>query len=251
MVRLVLKKYWEIELFRGGTMKCTQCGKNIGNVDKFCRSCGSSSNFSRTKYNRRKGFRVGQGLFIKTVIILVLSIVSLFFISKITGGIKFGSVAQSDSTIITERIEKLCNLATVKYNYVDIASMKKASTFFDIEVPLTEKRFLIKFNAYINAGCDLQRFEKVNRDTVKIILSKGKVLDNVLLIDSVYEYDSTQSIFNKLSFEDYKGEINAQMKKYEEQNKEEIIQNAEKNAKMIITDFMKSLGYKNVEVQFL
>lgn len=231
-------------------MKCIQCGKSIGESDRFCKNCGSSLDHPNTKQIRRKGFIIKSGLFIKTVIILLLSIACLFFISKITGGIKFGSIAQSDSTIITERIEKLCNLATVKYNYTDIASMRKASTIFDVEVPLTEKKFLIKFNAYINGGCSLQKFEKVNRSTVKITLSKGKILDNVLVIDSVYEYDSTQSIFNKLSFEDYKGEINAQMKKYEEQNKKDIIQNAENNAKILITDFMNSLGYKNVNVQF-
>lgn len=234
----------------GLKMKCTQCGKNNGSRDKFCKNCGSSLNSSSEQYKRRRvGFRIGNGLFIKTVIILVLSVVCLFFISKTVGGIKFGSLAKSDSTIITERIEKLCNLATVKYNYADIASMKKASTIFDVEIPLTEKKFLIKFNAYINAGCSLQKFEKVNRDTVKVTLNKGRILDNVLVIDSVYEYDSTQSIFNKLSFEDYKVEINTQMKKYEEQNKEEIIKNAENNARIIITDFMKSLGYKNVDIQ--
>ncbi len=186
---------------------------------------------------------------ILTILLIFAVLVMLY---NLTDLFSFNHNEEKNSMIITERIEKLCELATVRYNYQEILDYSDALQFGNTELPfnLGKKKTLIIYQAYINGGCKLIDFEKTDNGSVKIQLSKGQILDNVLVLDSVNIYDVQQDIFNKFNIGDDMVLINEDMKQYAAENENEIVRTAEENATELITGFMQSLGYNSTEIVF-
>ncbi len=183
------------------------------------------------------------------IIVLIFAVLVMFY--NLTDLFSFNHNEEKHSMIITERIEKLCDLATVRYNYQEILDYSDALQFGNTELPfIGKKKILIIYQSYINGGCKLIDFEKVDKDSVRIQLSKGQILDNVLVLDSVNIYDVQQDIFNKFNIGDDMVLINEDMKKYAAENEEKIVRTAEENAAELITGFMQSLGYSSTEIVF-
>ncbi|MEL7565925.1 MAG: DUF4230 domain-containing protein [Dehalobacterium sp.] len=159
---------------------------------------------------------------------------------------------EKDTTVITEKIEQLCTLATVKYHYHEIMTYSNNMKLGEMELPfiIGGKKMLITYRAYVNGGSQFIGFEEVAEDHAKVYLSKGQILDNVLDLDSVNVYDVQQGIFNKFNLNDDTILIKNDMDEYVEANKEEIIKTAERNAEELIKGFMESLGYMNTEIIF-
>ena len=193
--------------------------------------------------------------YVKRISILITFILIVFLgfkLDLISLGSFFSNQEEKNAAIITERIEKLCNLSTVKYNYQEVLDYTDTVKFGEMELPfgMGEKKVLITYRAYVTGGCKLIKLEKASGDHIKVYLGKGQVLDNVLELDSINIYDVQQGIFNKFSIGDDTVLINEDMQKYAEENKKEIISSAEKNAAEMVKSFLQALGYKNIEVIF-
>lgn len=193
--------------------------------------------------------------YIKRISILLVLVLIIFLGLKldiINFGSFFSNQEEKNSAIITERIEKLCNLSTVKYNYQEIIDYSNTVKMGEIKLPfgIGEKKILITYRAHVTGGCQFINLEEASDEQIKVYLGKGQILDNVLELDSINIYDVQQGIFNKFSIGDDTVLINEDMKKYVEENKEEIISSAESNAAELVKSFLQTLGYKNIEVIF-
>lgn len=195
--------------------------------------------------------------YIKRISILLTLILIIFLgfrfnLFNLGSSFSFHNQEEKNSAIITERIEKLCNLSTVKYNYQEILDYSNTVKLGKIELPfgMGEKKVLITYRAHVTGGCQFIRLEEVSEEYVKVYLGKGQILDNVLELDSINIYDIQQGIFNKFSIGDDTALIDEDMNKYIEENKEEITSSAEKNADELIKSFLQTSGYKNIEVIF-
>lgn len=191
-----------------------------------------------------------------TSIILALSLL-VFFGFKLgmfnpNSTFIFSRQESKDSVLITERIENLCNLAAVKYNYQEILDYSDIVKLGEMQLPfgMGQKRILITYRAHATGGCQFINLEKVSDQHIKVYLGEGQVLDNVLELDSINIYDIQQGIFNKFSIGDDTALINEDMKKYVEENMEEITGAAEQNSAELIKSFLQTLGYENIEVVF-
>ena len=195
--------------------------------------------------------------YIKWISIL-LAIILIFFIGfkfdifDIRNPFSFSRQEEKNSAIITEGIERLCNLSTVKYRYQEILEYSNTVKLGEMKLPfgLGDKKVLITYRAYANGGCRFIKLEEASEESIKVYLGKGQILDNVLDLDSVNIYDVQQGIFNRFNIGDDIVLINEDMKKYIEENKEEIISSAEKNAGELIENFLQTLGYTSIEVNF-
>lgn len=189
---------------------------------------------------------------------LLLTLLLIFFV-----GLKFGwfdtdstfgfdHKEQKDSAIITERVENLCNLATIKYNYQEILNYSDSVKLGEMELPfgMGEKKALITYRAHVTGGCKFISLEKQSDSQVKVHLGEGQILDNVLELDSINIYDMQQGMFNKFNMGDDTVLINEDMKKYAEENRKEITAAAEENAAGLIRGFLESLGFESVEIVF-
>ena len=197
-----------------------------------------------------------KGLIKWTSILLILILIFLLGFKvdlfNLDSTFTFSNQEEKDSILISERIEKLCNLATVKYNYQEIMDYSNTVKLGEMELPfgMGEKKVLITYRAHVTGGCQLIRLEKISDGHIKVYLGKGQVLDNVLELDSINIYDIQQGIFNKFNIGDDTVLINEDMKKYIEENKTAIIASAEGNAEELIKSFLQTLGFEDIEVIF-
>lgn len=157
------------------------------------------------------------------------------------------------SSRVEENIVKLVELSTIKYNYTNIVEYKDNMKLKQLNIPFTNKRFIVKYSGYIKAGMDLDTVEiqLKDKDTIEILINKPKIIDNIISEEDVYFFDEKESIFNKLSYDDlYSVLIEEKEKMKEESIEKGLLNDAEKNGEEIIKSLLESMGFKNIKVKF-
>lgn len=186
---------------------------------------------------------------------LILGLVVILILVGIVGYTKFSIDRKNNllSSRIEEKVVRLVELSTVKYNYTNVVEYEDKMQLSGINIPFTNKRFILKYSGYIKAGIDLSTIE-VNlkdKDTVEIKMDKAKVIENVIPEEEVYFFDEKDSIFNKLSFKDlYVVLIEEKEKMKEEVIEKGILNDAEKNGTEIITSLLEGMGFENIKISF-
>ena len=94
---------------------------------------------------KRSGLRISIPtlFFFLTTMILAL----LLLASKVHGK-RWGY----DSSTVMSRVSYLQELALVQHNYTSVISYKDYRKLLNLNVPLTDKYFLLKYNGYVKAG---------------------------------------------------------------------------------------------------
>ena len=182
--------------------------------------------------------------------LLIIGIIIIFFFYM---KLSFKKQVEFLSNTIEEQLSKIMELSTVKYNYTNVVSYKDNKQFSGINLPFTNKSFLIKYSGYIKAGVDFSTAttEIIDTKTVKITLDKPMVFDNVIIEDDVYFYDEKDSVFNKLSFVDlYDVLIEEKQKTEKEIVDKGLLNDAERNAKNALDSFLRTMGFENIEIIF-
>jgi hypothetical protein len=185
-----------------------------------------------------------------TLLILLSITISTIMIYSIINSIK--SEQAITSTLITERLSKISELSTLKYNYSNIIALKNSKKFKDLPIPFTEKSFFVKYSGYIKAGVDLKDLVVfVNEKDVTITLKKSTILDNVINNEDLLVYDEKSSMFNKLSMQDIINEIsNEKIVIAEDLLKKGFLDEANNNAKLLLKGFLLDMGFENVKIIF-
>ena len=156
------------------------------------------------------------------------------------------------STVIAERLSKISELSTVKYNYSNVLALKDNKKFKDFPIPFTEKSFLIKYSGYIKAGVDLKDLDvAINEEKVTITLKKAKIFDHVINNEDLFVYDEKSSMFNKLSMQDMVNEISNEKSKVESDLlKTDFLDEANSNTKLLLQGILLDMGFENVTIIF-
>lgn len=103
------------------------------------------------------------------------------------------------------RVSYLQELALVQHNYTGVISYKDYRKFLNLNVPLTDKYFLLKYNGYVKAGVDFSRI-KVNvlsSTNVHVSIPKPKILDTVVDENSIEVFNESENAFNPIKIADY------------------------------------------------
>lgn len=195
----------------------------------------------------------------KTVIVLVLLIILALSIMGIVNSSKNISIfgvknhESLDSTVIIERVDKICELSAVKYYYSNVLAYKDNKKMKDFELPFTQKGFLIKYDGYIKAGIDASSIDVISNEdkSIKLMIEKSKILDHVIDEKSVVVYDEKSSIFNGLSINDVFGQIISEKTNIEDKLVEKgFLDEADNNLKIFLEEMLKDLGYEEIEILF-
>lgn len=186
---------------------------------------------------------------------LILVLIILIVIVGITGYAKISINRKTNllSNRIEEKIVRLMELSTVKYNYTNVVEYENKVQLSGINIPFTNKKFILKYSGYIKAGVDLKTIQVNLKDknTVEIIMDKAEIFENVISEEDVYFFDERDSIFNKLSFKDlYVVLIEEKEKMKEEVLEKGMLNDAEKNGEEIITSLLEAMGFNNVTIKF-
>ncbi|MEK6265203.1 MAG: DUF4230 domain-containing protein [Clostridium sp.] len=185
-----------------------------------------------------------------TLFILLSTTISTIMIYSIINSIK--NEQDITSNLIAERLSKISELSTLKYNYSNIIALKNSKKFKDVPIPFTEKSFFVKYSGYIKAGVDLKDLVVfVNEKDVTITLKKSRILDNVINDEDLLVYDEKSSMFNKLSMQDIINEIsNEKIVIAEDLLKKGFLDEANNNAKLLLKGFLLDMGFENVNIIF-
>ena len=180
--------------------------------------------------------------FILTTILLTILLVS----NNFSKDRKLGY----DSTAVLNRVVPIQELALIKYNYSGVIGYKDFLKVLKINVPLTEKSFLLKYNGYIKAGVDFENIKVVvSGKDVHISLPKARILDTMIDEKSIRVYNESMNAFNPLTIADYNKAI---MKEKETMVNDAILQgilkDATKQAEVVLTTIMKDMGFENIKI---
>ncbi|MGH4119236.1 DUF4230 domain-containing protein [Clostridium sp.] len=184
------------------------------------------------------------------IIMLLCTTISIIMIYSIINSIN--NEQDISSTLITERLSKISELSTIKYNYSNILALKNTKKFKNFPIPFTEKSFFIKYSGYIKAGVDLKDLTVVvNEKDVTITLKKSKILDHVINNEDFFVYDEKSSMFNKLSMQDIINEVSNE-KIVIETNllKKGFLDEANNNAKLLLQGILLDMKFENVTIVF-
>ncbi|MFX0549562.1 DUF4230 domain-containing protein [Hathewaya histolytica] len=185
--------------------------------------------------------------------ITILCITILAVITFITG-MKFNKVSKINTSTIAERVDKISEISTLKYNYSSVVALKDNLKLKDLPVPFTGKSFIVKYNGYIKFGTDLKsKTIKLsdNKKKVSITLPKCKVLDNVADTKNLMVYDEKYSIFNRYGAQDMINEIAKEQKRIENQIiKDGYIEKANEEVKTLMQGMLSDMGFEEISIVF-
>lgn len=184
-----------------------------------------------------------------TVFFFVLSFILAILL--LAGNKKVEKERGYDSSSVMNRISYIQELALVRYNYTGVISYKDYRKFLNINVPLTDKYFLLKYNGYIKAGVDFNRLNVTvdNDTTIHISIPKPKILETVIDEKSIQVYNESENAFNPIKISDYNEAVsrekNVMIRDAIEQG---IYKQATDEAKIAITSLLKEMGFTDIHI---
>ena len=156
-----------------------------------------------------------------------------------------------DSSTVMSRISHIQELALVKHNYTGVIGFKDYKKILNINIPLTDKYFLLKYNGYLKAGVDFSRV-KINvlgDSTVHVSIPKPDILDTVIDESSVQIYNESENAFNPIKISDYNESLirekNVMVRDAVNQG---ILTDATEQAKMVLTTMLEEMGFSDIKI---
>lgn len=184
-----------------------------------------------------------------TVFFFVLSVVLAILL--VAGNKKAEEGRGYDSSSVMNRISYIQELALVRYNYAGVISYKDYLKFLNVNVPLTDKYFLLKYNGYIKAGVDFSRIKVTvdNDTTVHISIPKPKILDTVIDEKSIQVYNESENAFNPIKISDYNEALSREKSvMIRDAIDQGIYKQAVDEAKLAISSLLKEMGFKDIHI---
>lgn len=193
----------------------------------------------------RSGFKISISTLFFAITTVILAV--LLMVSNRTNEQDRGY----DSSSVMNRIAYMQELALVRYNYTGVISYRDYLKLFNLNVPLTDKYFLLKYNGYIKAGVDFSQIkvDVINSTDVHVSIPKPMILDTVVDENSMEVFNESDNAFNPLKMNDYK---EALIREKEVMTRDAISQGiyeqATEQAKLTLTTLLRDMGFTNIDI---
>lgn len=186
---------------------------------------------------------------IKWILLLVIIISSVIYLNSFTTKKEI----ERKSNFVSEKLVNISELATARYDYSNVISIKDSLSFKDISIPFTEKSFVIKYTGYISAGLDLTKATfTINNDILNINIPECTILSHTINEDEIYVYDERTSIFNPLTMDDMLKEILDEKAKTEaEIIKEGFLDKVTVDTIQLLKEIFADSGFKEIKVNVI
>ncbi|HHT34965.1 MAG TPA: DUF4230 domain-containing protein [Bacteroidales bacterium] len=149
------------------------------------------------------------------------------------------------------RITYLQELALVKHNYTGVISYKDYMKILNLNVPLTDKYFLLKYHGYIKAGVDFNQIttQLVNDTTISVTLPKPRILETVIDENSIEVYNESDNAFNPIRITDYnEALIREKQVMVNDALKQGILDESTDQAKMVLRSLLSEMGFREIRI---
>ena len=112
--------------------------------------------------------------------------------------------AKLDAVVVENRLAQISELATVSYQYTNMAQFSSSNDFYGVTIPFTTKKFILTYDGEIKAGVDLSQAAVTADDTaVTVTLPAPRILSHEIDENSIEVFDEKTSIFNPFTVEDF------------------------------------------------
>lgn len=155
-----------------------------------------------------------------------------------------------DTSTVLSKIVHIQELATVKYNYAGVIGYKDNFKILNINVPLTDKYFLLKYEGYLKAGVDFNRIKvNIHGENVHVSMPKAQIFDIVIDENSVKVYDESENAFNPIKIQDYnKALMDEKETMRQDAIKQGVLNDANRQAEIAVKSLLEEMGFKNIEL---
>ncbi|MCI8651147.1 MAG: DUF4230 domain-containing protein [Oscillospiraceae bacterium] len=111
---------------------------------------------------------------------------------------------QLDAVVLETQLSQINQLATVSYQYTNMAQFSSSNDFYGVVIPFTTKKFILTYDGEIKAGVDLSQAEvQVGGTQVTVTLPTAQILSHEIDEGSIEVFDEKNSIFNPFTVEDF------------------------------------------------
>ena len=108
------------------------------------------------------------------------------------------------AVVLENRLAEISELASITYNYTNMAQFESSNDFYGMKVPFTTKKFILTYDGVIKAGIDLSQAKvETSGETVRVRLPEAQILSHEIDESSVEVFDEKTSIFNPFTVEDF------------------------------------------------
>ncbi len=175
-----------------------------------------------------------------------LSIVLAFLLLK--NQLKGKHSDSFDSATVLKQITSIQELATIKYQYAGVVGYKDVMKVMNMNVPLTQKHFLLKYTGYLKAGVNFSRIKIHNEGKqLQVSMPRAEIFDVVIDEKNIRVYDESDNMLNPIKIGDYNKAMRRE-KKLIEQNaiNQDILLEANRHAELLVKSMLESMGYKDI-----
>lgn len=161
-----------------------------------------------------------------------------------------------DMSVIEEQIHNVGEFATVEYLYTDAGRFSDTNQLFGMDIGITEKSFIAKWNGIIKAGINVESVKVSYNQVSKIItvtLPKSEILSHEIDENSIETLDQKDGLFNPIKVEDVRVfDSESKMAMEERAIKNGLLEKADINAKNVISNLLYgNPELKNYKIEFV
>lgn len=181
---------------------------------------------------------------IVTILTIVICLVVVFHFIKQ----KYQNPTYESRYALVEKQLSFCQeLVTVKYRYSDIATIKKSAGF-------SKSYSIVKYTGIIRAGIaditDISYNVSIDGKKLHLKVPQAEILGNEIVKQEIF--DEYSSIFVPITAKEVLEEIKkSQDETCEDLISEGLLEDARNYAIEILTQFMKSVGFEEIEIEEL
>ena len=155
-------------------------------------------------------------------------------------------LAEECFVVTGEQLQDVGSLVTEEYYFTEVVSFSSVKKLFKtIALGITESSYLASYDGIISAGLDFEKISVEKDDENKVItirLPKSEVKYMEIDTDSFVLYSEKEGLGNKITLNDYNDSLielekNAKNKAVDRG----LLKRADENAKLVISNFVKSL----------
>lgn len=148
-----------------------------------------------------------------------------------------------DAVVIGNQLTQISELATVSYQYTNMAQFTNSNDFYGVTIPFTTKKFILTYDGQIKAGVDLSQARvDVSAATVTVTLPSPRILSHEIQEESMEVFDEKTSIFNPFTVEDFSSFQADQKAEMERKAVEKgLLEQAAEKAKECVTGLLSPL----------
>lgn len=149
------------------------------------------------------------------------------------------------SDMIKSSLRDISELATAEFTYTQVEKFESKKTINEsFTIPFSKSTMIFSYDGIIKYGIDISEIE-VEKDDEKqmvvVTIPHSKILSSELDLNSFELYDEKEGLFNSISAADVNAsQVELKQKAEEKALARGILEEADKNAKKLIEDFLKN-----------